>query len=100
MNPVRILIVEDEPDTLDMLDASFRSRGYETMPVGRLSEALECVGRQQFDIIISDIAMPEVDGLRIDAGPSHATRFCDYTGDSSDGLCVANRRQSRYFSGL
>ncbi|HBB88668.1 MAG TPA: hypothetical protein DC047_13745 [Blastocatellia bacterium] len=64
-DPVRILIVEDEPDTLEMLDASFRSRGFETIACGSAAEALACVGRQQFDILISDIAMPEVDGLQL-----------------------------------
>lgn len=62
---VRILIVEDEPDTLEMLDASFRSRGFQTIACSSAKEALDCVGRQQFDILISDIAMPEVDGLQL-----------------------------------
>jgi PAS domain S-box-containing protein len=64
-DPVCILIVEDEPDTLEMLDASFRSRGFQTIACGSATEALNCVGRKQFDIIISDIAMPEVDGLAL-----------------------------------
>jgi PAS domain S-box-containing protein len=62
---VRILIVEDEPDTLEMLDASFRSRGFDTIACGSAAEALECIGRKQFDILISDIAMPEMDGLQL-----------------------------------
>jgi PAS domain S-box-containing protein len=60
-----ILIVEDEPDTLHMLDASFRSRGFETIACDSAAAALACIGRKQFDIIISDIAMPEVDGLQL-----------------------------------
>jgi CheY-like chemotaxis protein len=63
--PVCILIVEDEPDTLEMLDASFRNRGFQTIACGSAAEALNCVGRKQFDIIISDIAMPEMDGLAL-----------------------------------
>ncbi len=62
---IRILLVDDEPDTLEMLDASFRRRGYETIACGSAAAALECIGRQQFDILISDIAMPEVDGLEL-----------------------------------
>jgi CheY-like chemotaxis protein len=62
---VRILIVEDEPDTLEMLDASFRSRGFDTIACASAAEALECIGRKQFDILISDIAMPEMDGLQL-----------------------------------
>jgi signal transduction histidine kinase/ActR/RegA family two-component response regulator len=61
----RILIVEDEPDTLEMLVASFRSRGFETIACSSAAEALECVVREQFDILISDIAMPDMDGLQL-----------------------------------
>jgi PAS domain S-box-containing protein len=64
-DPVCILIVEDEPDTLHMLDASFRTRGFGTIACGSAAEALDCAAREQFDIIISDIAMPEVDGLQL-----------------------------------
>jgi signal transduction histidine kinase/ActR/RegA family two-component response regulator len=62
---VRILLVEDQTDTLEMLDASFRSRGYETIACSSAAEALECVVREQFDILISDIAMPDMDGLQL-----------------------------------
>ncbi|MEP6742674.1 MAG: GAF domain-containing protein [bacterium] len=62
---VRILIVEDQPDTLEMLATSFRSRGFETIACESAAEALECIRRQQFDILISDIAMPEMDGLQL-----------------------------------
>jgi PAS domain S-box-containing protein len=62
---VRILIVEDQADTLEMLDTSFRSRGYQTIACSSAGEALECVVREQFDILISDIAMPDMDGLQL-----------------------------------
>ena len=62
---IRILIVEDQTDTLEMLDASFRSQGYETIACTSAGEALECVVREQFDILISDIAMPDMDGLQL-----------------------------------
>lgn len=62
---LRVLIVEDQPDTLEMLAATFRSRGFETIACESASEALDCVNRQQFDILISDIAMPEMDGLQL-----------------------------------
>jgi PAS domain S-box-containing protein len=59
-----ILIVEDQLDTLEMLAASFRSRGFEIIACSSAAEALDCIGRQRFDILISDIAMPEMDGLQ------------------------------------
>jgi CheY-like chemotaxis protein len=48
-----------------MLAASFRGRGFETIACTSAAEAIECIGRQQFDILISDIAMPEMDGLQL-----------------------------------
>jgi two-component system CheB/CheR fusion protein len=64
-NRARIVIVEDQPDTLEMLTAHFRSRGYEVFPCNSAAEALELADRQQFDLLISDIAMPTMDGLRL-----------------------------------
>ncbi len=64
-NGPRILIVEDEPDTLEMLAAHFRVRGYVTIPCNSSAEAIEVAGREHFDILISDIAMPTMDGLQL-----------------------------------
>lgn len=63
--PIRVLIVEDQPDTLEMLTANFRGRGYETIPCSSALDALEAAQRNLFDIIISDIAMPSMDGLQL-----------------------------------
>ena len=61
----RILIVEDQPDTLEMLAAHFRIRGYETVACDSAIEALKIAGSAHFDILISDIAMPVMDGLQL-----------------------------------
>ena len=64
-NRPRILLVEDQPDTLEMLAAQFRARGYVTIPCNSAAEALQVAGREHFDILISDIAMPTMDGLQL-----------------------------------
>jgi CheY-like chemotaxis protein len=64
-NRVRILIVEDEADTLEMLTAHFRAQNYEVFPCGSAAEALEVAGREHLDVLISDIAMPTMDGLEL-----------------------------------
>ncbi|HUS10468.1 MAG TPA: response regulator [Pyrinomonadaceae bacterium] len=61
----RLLIVEDQPDTLEMLSQHFRARGYETLACTSATEALDRAQREQFDLLISDIAMPEMDGLEL-----------------------------------
>ncbi len=64
-NRARILIVEDQPDTLEMLAAHFRARGYEALSCDSAAEAIEVAEREHFDILISDIAMPTMDGLEL-----------------------------------
>lgn len=63
--PTRIMIVEDQPDTLEMLSAQFEIRGYQTINCRSALEALEACKQNTFDVLISDIAMPEMDGLQL-----------------------------------
>ena len=62
---IRILLVEDEPDTLDMLSAHLEALGFGTIRCASALEALEVSNRHPFDILISDIAMPGMDGLQL-----------------------------------
>lgn len=64
-NRKRILIVEDQSDTLEMLAASFQAKGYETLLSDCAEAALQIAGREHFDLLISDIAMPDMDGLQL-----------------------------------
>ncbi|HKP47674.1 MAG TPA: GAF domain-containing protein, partial [Pyrinomonadaceae bacterium] len=61
----RILLVEDQIDTLEMLAASFQAFGFQTIDCESAVTALDCINREKFDILISDIAMPDMDGLQL-----------------------------------
>ena len=61
----RILLVEDQIDTLEMLDVTFSSEGFKITTCSSAAQALEAVKQSTFDIIISDIAMPDCDGLEL-----------------------------------
>ena len=63
--PRRLLIVEDQADTLEMLSQHFRASGFETIACTSATEALDRAQREHFDLLISDIAMPEMDGLEL-----------------------------------
>jgi PAS domain S-box-containing protein len=63
--PTRVLIVEDDPDTLEMLAANFERRGYEIIACNSAAEALKVAGREHFDVLVSDIGMPTMDGLQL-----------------------------------
>jgi CheY-like chemotaxis protein len=59
----RILLVEDQPDTLDMLSTTFRSAGYDVVACASATEALLLAENGGFDLVISDIGMPGMDGF-------------------------------------
>ena len=61
----RLLIVEDQVDTLEMFCQHFRTLGYETFACTSAAEALDFANREHFDLLISDLAMPEMDGLEL-----------------------------------
>ena len=61
----RVLLVEDARDTLDMLKVVFETRGYETEACATPEEALRVAGSGRFDIIVSDIGLPRIDGYEL-----------------------------------
>jgi putative AdoMet-dependent methyltransferase len=61
----RILLVDDEPDILDVCQRVLKSDGYEVEPVQSGDAALEQVKRQAFDLLVTDIKMPGMDGLEL-----------------------------------
>lgn len=62
LKDLRILVVEDELDALDLLAIDLREHGAIVTGVSSASEALERLGREHFDLIISDIGMADTDG--------------------------------------
>ncbi len=62
---VRLLIIDDVGDTLDMLGATFQARGYHTTLCQSAREALRVATSEHFDVIISDIGLPEIDGYEL-----------------------------------
>lgn len=62
---VRILVVEDEADTLEFLERFLVSRGAGITAAATAAEALEHLSRSDADLLISDIGLPEVDGYEL-----------------------------------
>lgn len=60
-----LLIVDDDPNTLASLARAFRMAGYEATVTDQASRALELVRTHSFDLIFSDIVMPEKDGITL-----------------------------------
>ncbi len=61
----RIMIVDDETDALDLMEELFIKNGYETITARNGMEALSLLNDQEPDILISDMVMPEMDGIKL-----------------------------------
>ncbi len=60
----RLLCVDDEPNILSALRRVFRQGGYRVTVAGSGAEALQMMETETFDLVISDMRMPEMDGAR------------------------------------
>jgi PAS domain S-box-containing protein len=69
---VKILILDDDREGREMVKAVLRSAGATVMAAATAREAFEELARQTPDVIISDIAMPEIDGFAFER-QLHAT---------------------------
>ena len=61
----KILIVEDEPASLKILRYFLGRQGYETAGAKDGLEALELFSQSRYDLVLSDLKMPRMDGLAL-----------------------------------
>ena len=61
----RVLIVDHERSVLDSYTRSLREAGFEVAQASGGAEALRRIEKDQFDVVLSDISMPEMDGLAL-----------------------------------
>jgi signal transduction histidine kinase/CheY-like chemotaxis protein len=62
---VRVLVVEDDADTRELLTQALSASGASVLPAGSADEALELLRRRGVDVLVSDIGMPDVDGYAL-----------------------------------
>lgn len=61
----KILIVDDEPDIVELISYNLQKQGYETDSAGDGRAALEKLRKGGYDLIILDLMLPEIDGLEV-----------------------------------
>ncbi len=82
----RLLLVDDEPLILEGLSRLLATRDYEVVMANGGCEAVIAIGKQQFDAILLDLGMPDLDGnevLRFVADRSVDTPVIVVSGDST-----------------
>jgi len=60
-----VLIVEDEPDLRRLLSVVCERAGYEVVTAENGKVGLDAIKTRAFDLVVSDIRMPEFDGLEL-----------------------------------
>jgi DNA-binding response OmpR family regulator len=63
--PTRILLVDDEQAILTLLSYPLEQDGYEVVRAADGAEALERFGETEFDLVVLDVTMPQLDGLEV-----------------------------------
>ncbi|MGL1934305.1 MAG: response regulator [Fibrobacterales bacterium] len=61
----RLLIVDDEQEICEMLSRNFKLLGHAVETANNGVEALRLMNEKQFDVVISDIIMPEMNGVAL-----------------------------------
>lgn len=65
LDGLRLLVVDDEEDALGLVSEVLREQGADVHVAGSACEALEKFARVRPDVVVSDIGMPEADGLSL-----------------------------------
>jgi PAS domain S-box-containing protein len=60
--PVRVLLVEDHPDTLRTLKRLLEKMGYHVIPASSAAAALSALSSESVDVLVSDIGLPDATG--------------------------------------
>jgi two-component system response regulator PilR (NtrC family) len=61
----RVLLVDDEPDILELLELALRKMGLEVDKAGNVREALAKLAARKYDLCLTDMRLPDGDGLQI-----------------------------------
>lgn len=86
---LRILIVDDDPQIPELIEEALRPSGHVIVKVGNGRKALESLESQRFDLILSDMRMPGLDGAGLHSEisrrcPEMLPRLVMVTGDQAN----------------
>jgi len=62
---MRILLVDDEPDILEIIGVWLQAHGHRPVPISDSREVLGLLEMEHFDLVCLDLLMPYIDGLQL-----------------------------------
>lgn len=63
VNAVQILVIDDEPDLRTLYELTLLREGYQVEAAATIAEAWELLNRQRFDLVITDMRLPDGSGI-------------------------------------
>src|SRR5204862_7705467 len=61
----KVLVVDDEPDLLELLELTLSRMGLDTTRAESVNDALRLLDREPFDLCLTDMRLPDGEGLRV-----------------------------------
>jgi two-component system CheB/CheR fusion protein len=93
LKDLRILVIEDAPDVLDVLTVLLRIEGADVVGTGSGHEALTIFRRRHFDVVVSDLGLPDISGdvliRTIIAAARRPLRVVVITGETRSAVTLA-----------
>jgi DNA-binding response OmpR family regulator len=69
----RVLLVDDDQALLKMMNLSLEAKGFEVVAAGGVTEALKCIAAEKFDVLVTDLHMPNAgDGFTVISAMRHS----------------------------
>jgi DNA-binding NtrC family response regulator len=101
--PLDILLVEDEPEILELLEEAMLIGGDHVTAVDDGAKAMACLDAKQFDVAVCDVRLPKVDGMRIfhrmrDESPSSAVILMSAYGSVADAVAAMKDDATHYLA--
>lgn len=78
---IRILLAEDEQAMREYLTRALERSGYDVVAVDRGTAAVPLLERERFDLLLTDIVMPEMDGIEL-------ARHCNMVSPSTEVMFI------------
>jgi two-component system, NtrC family, response regulator AtoC len=100
MKNIRVLVVDDDPNTLDLMQFQLSAAGYEVATAAGGADGLRLAAEQRFDVALTDLQLPDMNGIELvkrfkDASPE--TEIIMVTGYGSVSTAVEATKAGAFF---